>query len=315
MKRLKRDVCPGCDGSKKSWLNYVLIAPWVRELTGATKVFSTFYVCSHCSLGWSDMCYTSNELNSLYSNYREENYFRIRNKWESSYTRELNMGLNFDTAFHQTRKDFMSSLLDQSIPGFTSQARVVVDIGGGHGAVMPDWEFITHKFLVEVSTAIPMPSIHKIPSILEIPESLSPDLVMACGLLEHLNHPKTFLQGLTMEVKSLNPTHGTLFYFEVPNGVPKKRSNSLILFVAFFSLFSFSWNFFDRLEFFKSSRFFPIRIAEHIQFFNELSLKNLIQKSGLEVLAIKEYQSTDNLPGKKGLRFQQGIAAVARMPY
>jgi hypothetical protein len=314
MKRLKRDVCPVCEGSKKSRLNFVLIAPWIRELTGVPKLFSSLYVCSHCSLGWSDICYTPSELNSLYSNYREDNYFYIRNKWESSYSQELNGGLNFDTSFHQTRKDFMTSLLDQVVPGFTSQSKVVVDIGGGHGAVMPDWESISHKFLVEVSTAIPTPSINKISSISEIPESLSPDLVMACGLLEHLNHPKDFVQGLMMEINSLKPTHEILFYFEVPNGVPKRRSNFLFLFAAFFSLFSLSWNIIDKLEFFKTSRFFPIRIAEHIQFFNELSLKILIEKSGMEVLAIKEYQSTDKLPGKIGLRFQQGIAAVARMP-
>jgi hypothetical protein len=244
MKRLKRDVCPVCDDSKKSRLNFVLIAPWIRELTGAPKVFSSFYVCSYCSLGWSDICYTSSELSGLYSNYREENYFRIRNKWESSYSQELNVGLNFDTTFHQTRKDFMSSLLEQTVPGFTSKCKVVVDIGGGHGAVMPDWESISHKFLVEVSTAAPTPSIHKIPSILEIPDSLSPDLVMACGLLEHLNHPKTFVHGLTMEIKSLNPAHDTLFYFEAPNGVPKKRSNFLFLFSSFFSAsFAFSFHF------------------------------------------------------------------------
>jgi hypothetical protein len=313
MKRLKRDVCPVCEGSKKSRLNFALIAPWIRELTGTPKLFSSLYICSNCSLGWSDICYTSSELNSLYSNYREENYFYIRNKWESSYSRELNGGLNFDTTFHQTRKDFMTSLLDQEVPGFTSQSKVIVDIGGGHGAVMPDWESISHKFLVEVSTAIPTTSIHKISSISEIPESLSPDLVMACGLLEHLNHPKAFVQGLMLEINSLKPTHDILFYFEVPNGLPKKRSSLLFLFAAFFSLFSFSWRFIDKLEFFKTSRFFPIRIAEHIQFFNELSLKILIEKSGLDVLAIKEYQSTVNLPGKKGLRFQEGIAAVARM--
>ena len=314
MKHLKRVICPVCEGSNKSRLNIALIAPWIRELTGTPKIFSSFYICSHCSLGWSDICYTSSELNNLYSNYREESYFYIRNKWESSYSQELNSGLNFDTTFHQTRKDFMTSLLNQVVPGFTSQSKVIVDIGGGHGAVMPDWESISHKFLVEVSTAIPTPSIHKISSISEIPASLSPDLVMACGLLEHLNYPKAFVQSLMLEINSLKPTHDTLFYFEVPNGLPKRRSSFLFFVCSFFSLFSFSWNFIDKLEFFKTSRFFPIRIAEHIQFFNQLSLKILIEKSGMEVLAIKEYRSTDNLPGKKGLRFQQGIAAVARMP-
>jgi len=291
-----------------------LIAPWIRQLTGARSTLTRYRICNTCGLGWSSIKYTERELENLYSHYRKQKYFQIRNSWEPSYTEALNEALDGNLDFQRTRREFLTSLVGRVDPGFISRAKVVLDIGGGHGRVIPDWHSLTKKYVLEVSDSETIPGIVKVKTWAELPRSESIDLVMACGILEHLNDPNYFLKELGTKTQSIGAPKSkekALFYFEVPSGTPAPRKNWLLFSALFCAKNRLLWRRYDKIPSLRKSKLFPLRIAEHIQFFNIPSLKILLEKSGFHVLTIEEYDSMVFLPAKAGVRFDLGVAAVA----
>lgn len=273
-----------------------------------------YFVCSECKSGYSDIYYTENELSAIYSGYRGEDYLRTRSNWESTYTPQLNNSLDTGTEVFELRKEAMSKLLLSVDSTLSLKATCVIDIGGGHGSLMPDWPLLSEKFVLDVSDVKPVRGIRKIASLQELDDGTQVDLIMCCMVLEHLNSPRDFLLKLreSFLFKVANPER-TLFYIEVPAGVPIRKPMILkYLLMKLLSNFPSLWKILDR----KITRFpnnFPLRIAEHIQFFTPVGLEKMLEKSGFLPLDISSYSSNFALEDSSGIRFGSTNAVVAKV--
>ena len=141
---------------------------------------------------------------------------------------------------------------------------------------------------------------------------LKPDLIMCCGVLEHVNDPRSL-------VKLIKTSGSRYYYFEVPAGTPVRRigifSNARILNFAVSS--KPIWRALQVLErnpFSKHLRkFFPFRVSEHLQFFSEDGMRKLISNSGLKVLNVTTQSHSAGLAGSRNLAFGTTIGVVATL--
>jgi hypothetical protein len=308
-----RTNCPACNSKEISGKNRVLIAPWVRELTGLLDRSSFYFVCKHCTLGWIKIAYDDKVLTKLYEGYRGAKYLRIRNSWEKTYTSKLNNSLDYDPRFLGSRRDYVTKLISSVDEDFIEESTGVLDIGGGHGGVIPNWENLKYKYVLEVSDAEPKDGVEMITSWDQVPKGVPLNLIMACGILEHLNFPGKFVKELIESSHARDSSYTQYFYFEVPFGVPRLRKNYLYGAIYFATVNKLTWRIFDKFTILKKSTFAPMRIAEHIQFFNEKSISELLALNGYEVITVSRYDSLSSLTDSKGVNFQSGLAALARV--
>lgn len=313
--RLSRQECPACHNPTDLYSRVAIVSPWIRQITGMQRRSTEYHVCSKCGSGWSDLAYSNRELARLYSDYRGHTYLKIRQHWESSYTSELNQSLNFGNVSLSLRRNSMESLIESVSPGFKNKASIVLDFGGGHGGLIPNWPNLKRKIVLDVSGVATMPEIENISSISELKSVGSPDLVMACGILEHLNSPVEFLTQLARDINDLQPQNsGLLFYFEVPSGVPNRKSLPAATTLAYMaSFFAPIWQLYDRLSCKIGVSKYPIRIAEHIQFFSESGLEYALSLAGFESLTFSDYSANHTLESSDGIRFTNILGVVARI--
>lgn len=266
MPGLERNSCVACTSESSNLEVRAIVAPWIRELTGFSPRSVVYRCCQKCHSGWVVKSYSEVEMFRLYTNYRGPKYLESRSRWEPTYTPHLNSSLDEGDEHLQLRRDALTDLVASSRQDFIAQARVVVDIGGGHGGVIPDWIGLEKKYVLDISGVETVTGVTTVGSWGEISES-KVDLVMVCGILEHLTNPVDFLTRLAVDIRSrLSKRPGTLIYFEVPSGVPVRPKYLLKFYFALgLSRFRFMWKLYDRLTSNTRSHF-PLRIAEHIQF-------------------------------------------------
>jgi hypothetical protein len=284
-----------------------VISPWVVEISeGRGTLVTKYIICELCSTGWFDVLYSDHVLESLYKAYRGESYFKIRNSWEPTYTKALNSNLNNGQKWLQGRtRQILNALEDARLE--PSKMKSVLDFGGGHGGVMPKF---ASRYLLEANEAvIPEPGVQLIRTI-EDAKNLDLDLIMCCGVLEHLNNP-------TELVKTIMELNSRTYIFEVPTGTPMPRSGvasskTLLNLVA---SNRFLWRTVQRAERRagrKWRKWFPLRCSEHLQFFSSEGLRLLLENCELEVLSISETKPNEALSDEKNLGFEVGLIAVCQ---
>jgi hypothetical protein len=302
-----RRNCPACASSETVEFCSGVVSPWIIELT-QIKMPSGLKVreCNSCRTVFSDRGYPSEVMERLYKGYRGSSYQIIRQSWEPGYTSELNTALNGGPEWmEQRQRDVLTSLAMAGIED--GEIETCVDFGGGHGGVIPNFP---HRYVYEENSQVKnSPNLQVLEQWGQVRE-LKPDLVMCCGVLEHMNNPK--------ELVELIKTAGAkYYYFEVPAGRPAKKvgifSNQKVLNQITNS--KNMWRTIQRLERIiaknKLRKFFPFRISEHLQFFSELGIRNLINNSGLRVTMITTQDHNNGLVGSKNIAFERAIVIVA----
>jgi hypothetical protein len=250
---------------------------------------STYCLCSNCNSGFFDYRYSEVELNKIYADYRGDHYFKIRQSWEPSYSKNLNHSLGNSAEVLKARHQFVLSALSHAPHTSVS---TVVDVGGDKGQFIPD--NIPNKYVLDVSGKQPIQGVKNVSDVKEA-MGIRPDLVMACGVLEHVPKPDEFLTEL---VKILPEQSRGLIYVEVPSGVPKKRSFSSriagnVSGVTASRLRSL-WAFMDsRAAQIKSRKGnplqpMPLRQSEHLNFFSQRGLRLLATNAGTRVVLLDE---------------------------
>jgi hypothetical protein len=299
--------CPACNNEGEEFASKSVISPWVLELAQISNpIFPEYKTCSVCGSAWFSVTYSKEILDGLYKGYRGSEYFRIRNSWEPTYTRELNSSLNNGEKWLDGRRRQITKALEES--GLRPDLmQSVLDFGGGHGGVMPKFP---NRYLLEANEAvIPEPGVELVRS-LDSANHIPLDLVMCCGVLEHLNNP-TELVTTVMNLKS------DTFLFEVPTGTPMhrvglSRRSTFLMLVASKKIFWRNIQKIERLSGRKWRKYFPLRCSEHLQFFSSQGLKVLLERSGLEVLLLKETRPNESLANEKNLGFEVGLIAVCK---
>jgi hypothetical protein len=311
-----RTNCPACGTNDTNGVCLAIISPWVRELTGVEERSTLYSLCDGCCTGYVALTYSENELSLLYGSYRGSRYQKVRQSWEPSYTMGLNESLDYGQGSLQHRREQLTKIVESAVVGFSSNAEVVMDIGGGHGGVIPEWPNLKTKIVMDVSSTSPAEGIERITSWGELKQK-NVNFIMVCGILEHLNNPLEFLIELVRNVRENNSTFvssiPTLLYFEVPAGIPKIRSRKFQLFALALAKFRHTWRFVSEPRARKWTKQSPLRIAEHLQFFSKDGLVTLIERANLHVLHFEEYEATHGITDSKGLKFENALTLVARL--
>lgn len=254
-------------------------------------------------------------MNGLYSDYRGDVYAKIRRSWEPSYTSELNNDLGNSDSVLNARHDFVLDALTRCEVKPSDRVRTVVDVGGDRGQFIP--RSIPNRFVVDVSNKRVTENVTRLVTIQDaIP--LYPDLVMACGILEHLSKPIDFLQEL-LTLHSIQ--RSMLIYIEVPDGVPHRRpwlnrllGNTCGRIAARSHRF---WRALDSrsaaLQILgkRGSVLMPLRQSEHINFFSEEGLRRIAFNAGLKVLLLDRVDTPSTLLRDGRLQFSQTLRLLA----
>jgi len=283
----KTDVCLCC-GSNHLTQIPALIAPFLSfyALGGGDKNCNLL-ICTECQFRFFDVRPDTEEVTRLYANYRGERYFEERHRHEFWYSRAINDGIGSDQHEIQLRKDSLAAFLGKSRD--TSSIRSVLDYGGDRGQFIPD-QLGSERFVYEISDAVPVEGVSRIESEAEL-AARRYDLVMICGVLEHMSDPAEALR----TAKPLVAPERGLVYIEVPFERPSlalvprntlyraylnalQRTGRLLELVDFLSTaFKLKLNFVPPFGF--------IKMHEHVNFFSQQAMAALVERNGFSVIA------------------------------
>lgn len=275
--------CIICD-REVSLSSYGVVAPFISELTESPADLVTLQHCAVCQFSFFSHRYSDTELAAIYGRYRGSDYLRVRKRWEPWYGSSVNNAYETGSKEVDSRRAFMERLIAQATD---RQFRVAVDFGGDEGQFFPD-SAVDRKIVIDLSDKPLLDGVElyeDLPSI-----GASPDLVMICHVLEHLNDPVSLLR----QVHQVIDAQGVL-YVEVPMDMPRlhpwhareayqrylvRMGKTRWPLVASDFVSGAS-----RQAGLRIPRLGVVKQSEHINYFTEHSLNALLTKAGFNVLA------------------------------
>ena len=281
-----RGSCPGCAGSLEI-LSHGVLAPFVCELIEEPVGTETRLChCGKCDLNIFSFRYTSSQMASLYSGYRESRYRNTRRKWEPWYSAKINDANSASSVEIADRRMFMDRLLRRS--SVPDRIECAVDFGGDEGQFFPDVE-TARKIVIDVSNRPLAAGIERMSSLGELGDARA-DLVIVAHVLEHLPDPL----GTLSEIRRSIASDG-LLYVEVPyDGFRTSARQATNSYRRYLRILSRSKWLFVALDLGSGvwrqlcSRI-PVwgivKQSEHINYFSSRSLGSLLEKAGFRVVA------------------------------
>jgi hypothetical protein len=204
----KIDHCPACH-SKNIHLSPSKLSKFVVwRITGVKvedPVDNNGILCYSCDFLGSQLRFTEEESQRLYSDYRGDLYNAMRIECEPHYANRL---LEFsDPAYIEGRKQGLDRLIAKNIE--ISSVHQILDFGGDTGIFIPDYFVNSEKFVYDISGVNLLPGVQ---SFDPTNFNRSIDFLMCCHVLEHSSDPDTILT----EIKKFIDKNSWI-YFEVPN--------------------------------------------------------------------------------------------------
>ena len=280
------DACPCCQSRKLSG-RWAIVAPFLAHYAVEQPSFCCKLLeCAACSFRFFDVRLDDQEVSRLYSGYRGESYFAERHRWEFWYSRKVNDGIGGDPREIADRVAAIDRFLSPHVD--KSTIRSVLDYGGDRGQFIPPSLGLS-KFVFELSDAVPEAGVERIGSEQEL-GAMKFDLIMALGVLEHCSDPENVLRKL---LSYLSP--GSLLLI----GVPYERygvgfAGGGRLYHAYLEALLkvppalVAVDFYSTAARVRLNRVPPlglIKCHEHLNFFEQNSMKALLERTGFEVLA------------------------------
>lgn len=287
------------------------MSPWVRELCSIRARTSSLFLCKACGSNFFSLRYTEEQLSRLYDQYRGDHYLAIRSKWEPTYDERTNRSLGEDTSVIEQKRESIRQLIKthkKVIDGLT-----FIDVGGDQGQFIPPE--VKVKLLYDISSKDLVPDVHRVAELSDERWS-QVDVVIMSGVLEHLPSPRNVINSIARLVKP-----GTLFYIEVPAGLPSEGASHyrltpfLIAFVASFKQSLWQridqWQARERLAGRTSSKRF-LRQSEHLNFFSLEGIRALVASVGLVALTAQEAAMPAESLASGRVSFASNLCVVAR---
>jgi len=265
--------------------SYGLVAPFISELTDSPGMSPvTLQHCDACQLSFFSHRYSETELAAIYGGYRGSDYLRVRKRWEPWYGSAVNSANQAGSTEVDSRRAFMDGLIAQATDG---KFHVAVDFGGDEGQFFPD-SAVDRKIVIDVSSKPVLEGVELYDDLKSI--GASPDLVMICHVLEHLNDPVALLR----EVHQVIDAQGVL-YVEVPMDMPRLHDwharDAYQKYLARVGRMRWPLVASDfvsgvsRQVGFRIPRLGVVKQSEHINYFTDQSLNALLTKAGFDVIA------------------------------
>lgn len=272
----KVSSCPICSSMKIKAYPAIISGFLAERIGGETSEDVQLCHCRSCGFCYYNPRLESDEVKRLYDGYRGSEYQRMRQRHEPMYTEEFNAALGKDPREQKVRKELLREYLRSERN--LDEIRSVLDYGGDRGQFICDELCAAERYVYEISGTAPEPGIHSLTSLDECKRRRF-DLIMCCHLLEHASDPLEELEGiLTLADRD------TMIYIELPyvfvfrdiSASMKERVVSLGLTLIPQTLIDvFAQRFRDSFI-----------MHEHINFFNGSSLRELLERSGLDVLRL-----------------------------
>ena len=275
--------------SDADFVAHGVVAPWIVKLCKiGSKTFSKLYNCPKCGFRWFDFRFNKTMMDSIYSDYRQGEYLRLRHKYEPWYSTKESSAFNSDHDQNgiSNRKNFMYSVMEDSKINL-SKIRSCLDFGGDLGQFIPR-EIHGSKYILDPSArSKESNSVIHISDLNELKNGV--ELIMNCHTIEHI---PDFMKVIVQVNNSLE-NNGYL-YLEVPQDSFKTRKFHASK--TYFRYLNFCTNYpplFILLDFLTGiSRQLRggvpalgiVKQSEHINYFNVSSIHMILTKTGFRVL-------------------------------
>jgi predicted nucleic-acid-binding Zn-ribbon protein len=270
--------CLACKSNHVTSTDTIVSEFIAEKVFDVTKEFIpvNLYHCEECGFSFYSKRFTDEETAKLYLGYRLKEYQKMRQKYDSWYTPEINEALSNDDAGLMNRRALIGRICHNYLHGRINRA---LDYGGDTGSIYPAGLDIDKQCVFDISRVETVAGVIRMDSY-EAAQELDFDLIMCNHVLEHVNDLDDFI-GL---VKGLG-NENTLFYFEVPFDSPyygKFIDNFQFLFNPYFSLKVI----FERFLKMKRLGFFA-PMVEHVNYFSPYALEKLLSRNGLTILDLQ----------------------------
>ncbi len=216
--------------------------------------------CNDCTFAFYDYRMTDEEINQLYTDYRDSSYQKTRERYECWYTERVNDAMNNDTKALKEQQKIIQRIISENIH---REIRTALDYGGYEGKTFTDTIGTQEKYVFDISG---VPAVEGVKGIskFEYLKNYSYDFIMCNQVFEHLTEPMKMMQNFR-EIGN----DDTVYYIEVPSENPftKKQSKHSIT---------------------KNISLISMQMREHINFFTPKSIRIMAERSGFNVIDIQE---------------------------
>lgn len=184
--------------------------PFLRERMFNGKNIQTAVIhCSNCRIYYSEYRPTDQEMALLYDGYRNEDYQKLRQKYEPNYTVEFNESL-FDPRDVDGRKEGIFNYISKYACGI-DEWKTILDFGGDKGQFIPDQWRKKRRIVYEISNPDVVDGVELISDYSHL-QDCQPDLIMCNQVMEHVSDVREYFHKLICLLKV-----GAYLYIEVPN--------------------------------------------------------------------------------------------------
>ncbi len=282
-------ACPCCDSTKYDAYPAIVSSFLSSYVFGSRPSPTRLLECDACGFRFFEDRLTDAEADRLYAGYRGDRYFRERNRHEPWYTRKVNDALGGSEEVTHARREFVDRFIRRNAD--VSKLDAILDFGGDRGQMIPEG-IGKERFVYEISGTHPVNGVTRIGSTSDLAERRF-DLVLLCHVLEHCSEPKAVLD----QVRPLMRASDSVLYVELPfermalRWLGKSdayrtylstlgRVPPLLVAVDLYStLFRTKYETMPPLGF--------VKMHEHINFFDERSLRRLLERCGFETIALE----------------------------
>lgn len=272
MQLLNNKKCIFCQ-SNDIELKSAALAPFISAKIGSdsNETFNLIH-CKHCGCAFFDYRYDENEVSKIYTGYRNEQYQKLRQKYESWYSKEINNLIGDDIRAIESRNKNLSEILKNNID--IGNIRNVLDFGGDRGQYIPNILNNAKKYVYDISCKGVLPEIKLIKTIEECENNMpcGYDFIICAHVLEHLSYPEETIK----MIKSLMKNNGYL-YIELPFDSPFYKNpldNVQYLFNKYFKLKDILKKYIEM----KTTKHFLMH--EHINYYTQKGLDCLMKRNG-----------------------------------
>jgi len=274
---IEASECVVCDGSIEP-LKRALVAPFLAERIWKRKPFCVSLVkCRSCGFTFYNPRLDDADLRNLYAGYRSDEYRNMRHSTEPWYTRTFNADLA-SQANYAKRRARLAPILKKHLG--QRKIKRVLDHGGDHGDLVLGLIEGAEPFVFDISGAPPAPGVRATAD----PAAIGADLIISSNVLEHVGFPRV----LVADILRAAPNNDGLIFLEVPCEIATGASR-IIRRIAQIGMMG---------------AYRPLLVPyilrpaalymmhEHINYFTERSLTELMRKCGASVISSGTYFSS-----------------------
>lgn len=265
-----------CDGPI-DLLKTALVAPFLAERIWKRKPFCVNLVkCRSCGFAFYNPRLDDADLRNLYAGYRSDEYWRMRHSTEPWYTTTFNADLA-SQASYEKRRARLAPILKEHLG--ERKIKRVLDHGGDHGDLVFGLIEGAEPFVYDISGVAPAPGVKATTD----PEAINADLIINSNVLEHVGFPRA----LVTDILRAAPDRGLIF-LEVPCEVATGASRILRRIAQIGIMGGYSPSLVPHIL--RPAALYMMH--EHINYFTEHSLTELVRKCGATIISSGTYFSS-----------------------